>query len=41
MDVTYNYLTVFNIINSDNIAIVNDIEYGYCVIGVTSKNTLR
>lgn len=41
MDVTYNYLTVFNVINFDNIAFVNDCEYGYCVIGVSSKSTQR
>ncbi|KAL4508076.1 hypothetical protein ABPG72_021449 [Tetrahymena utriculariae] len=41
MDVTYNYLTVFNVINYDNIAFVNDYQYGYCVIGVSSKSTQR
>lgn len=39
MDVNYNYLTLFNICPNDNIAIVNDSQFGYAVIAVTTKIT--
>lgn len=41
MDVTYNYLTVFNIVNYDTIVFVNDPEFGFSVVGVSSKATVR